>query len=368
MAVAALVTITALLVFIQMSCYQKWALNDVEYERYMNDRAVFAGEKTEMTEIIVNRKLLPLPWIRLESRMDKSLRFKSQENLSIVGEAYHRSLFTLAPYQKVKRRHLIECTKRGYYPLKSVTMTSGDLFGFVQPFETRKVECEMLVYPKLLTIKELPLPSKSWQGDTIVRRWIQEDPFVNAGVRPYGPNDTLKSVNWNASVRTGDLQVNKKDYTADYHLMIYINFDQNYQNWSREQYEDLMEMAISYAATMATYTIKNGIETGFGCNSYTLDTEQKITNFKQPIRMTPKASKAQLHAIYEKLAKLHVTKSISFVQFLQQDIETRQSGRDIFIITEMVDVEMKKQIEKLKRLGNSVEIIWLKDVGNKKQA
>ncbi|KMK75007.1 DUF58 domain-containing protein [Alkalihalobacillus pseudalcaliphilus] len=368
MAVASLIAITFLLVFLQMILYQKKSLQGIEYERTIKDRAVFAGENTEMTEVIANKKLLPLPWIRLESKMDKSLVFKSQKNLSIVGEAYHRSLFTLAPYQKIKRRHQIHCVKRGFYQLKTVTMTSGDLFGFVQVFETLHIKCNLVVYPQLVELKDLPLPSKSFQGDTIVRRWIMEDPFINAGVRKYAHGDTFKNVNWKASARTGDLQVNKKDYTANYHLLIYINFDQNYMNWSRVNYEQQMEKAISYAATLATYTINHGIETGFGGNSFALEFSGDFNGFRKPIRLAARTGRPHLHHLYETLAKAQLATSISFAQFLQEDVDRRQKGKDIIILTEQLDSDAKNKIESLQRLGNSVKVMWLDGANQPKQA
>lgn len=58
----------------------------------------------------------------------------------------------------------------------------------------------------------------------------------------------MHTINWKATARTGSMQVNKYDYTADHHLMIYVNFDQTEDKWRPIVHEDLLEKALSYAA------------------------------------------------------------------------------------------------------------------------
>ncbi|WP_235600027.1 DUF58 domain-containing protein [Alkalihalobacillus trypoxylicola] len=368
MAIPSFIIILSLIVFVQVVIYSKWALSKMHYSRYINQPKVFEGQKTVMTEEISNYKLLPLPWIRLESRMHPNLRFGSQENLNVVGDQFHRSLFTLAPFQKIKRRHQVTCMKRGFYSLPTVTMTSGDLLGISQNFKTIHVDCEIIVYPKLLKMSELPLPSSSWQGDTIVKRWIIEDPFIVSGVRRYGTNDTMKQVNWKATVRTGELQVNKRDFTANYDFLLYINFDQEEENWNQERYEQQLEKAISYAATLATFMINNGLAVGLYCNSYVTEGAESVRNKRKPIRIKPLKGKVHLQALYEQLARLQLAPSVTFGQLLEQDVQSRLNGQDILIITPQLNDKANIQIEQLKRLRNKVHTMWIEEKNYQKRA
>ena len=188
MSLPGFIVFTGILLLLLSIIYQRNALKAVSYTRYFSTRAAYAGDNIEMVEEIINAKLLPLPWLRLESSIARGLEFGKQENLGIhTGEIYqnHISLFYLRGYRHIKRRHLVSCEKRGFYRLESVTMTTGDLFGISSAVQTFPLQLELLVYPTLLDLSELPLPVHSWLGELAVKRWIVEDPFLTAGIREY---------------------------------------------------------------------------------------------------------------------------------------------------------------------------------------
>src|SRR5699024_352896 len=133
--------------------------------------AVFEGDEIEMVDEIVNKKLLPVPWLRLESKINEKLEFQKQSDNEINHGGLHRALFSLMPYQKVRRRQYLTCTKRGFYHFTNAEITTGDVFGFGEVFKSVEAPAEIIVYPRLLGVEDLPLPAHSWLGDIIVRRW-----------------------------------------------------------------------------------------------------------------------------------------------------------------------------------------------------
>lgn len=46
--------------------WSRYCLVGVEYHRQFGQRYLFSGEETDLTIEIVNRKPLPLPWLRVE--------------------------------------------------------------------------------------------------------------------------------------------------------------------------------------------------------------------------------------------------------------------------------------------------------------
>ena len=232
-------------------------------------------------------------------------------------------------------------------------MSTGDIFGFDSKFNDMPSTAEITVYPKLVSMDDVPLPAHSWLGDIIVRRWIIEDPFILSGVRDYSSGDPLNSVNWKATARTNRLQVSKRDFSADHHLMIYINFNQTEDIWRPIIDEEMMEQAISYAASIAQYAISEGISTGFGCNSYA----DRMN--KEAIRIEPENGAQQLTYILENLAKLNMGTSTHFHFFLQEDIDLGMEGNDILLITAIMTEEMQGHIRALEAQGNSVEVLML---------
>ncbi len=343
--------ITLIVIGVQAYIYGKWGLTGITYKRSFSERAVFAGEEIEMVDELVNEKILPLPWVRLESRISHHLEF-IDEDLQGRGDL-HRTLFSLLPYQKIRRRQPLICLKRGHYQFDRVEISTGDPFGYGEDFIRKPSPAEVIVYPSLTAIEDIPLPSHNWLGEVIVRRWIMEDPFLTAGVRDYTAGDSLNTINWKATARTNQLQVTKKDFSADHYLMIYVNFNQTGDIWLPVVDEDLLEKALSYAASIADFSISKGVSTGFGCNSYI---GKKSMN---TIRIEPENSQQQLMYILETMAKLNLDANKSVSVFLEEDIENEVSGKDILIITSTVSNKMKAQIETLKSFGNAVEIITM---------
>lgn len=355
MSIAWLIFITFVVIGLQSYIYGKWGLSHIEYTRSFNERAVVEGEEIEMTDEIVNKKLLPVPWLRLESKISTYLQFQRQANTDhdIDHGGFHRTLFSLMPYQRVRRRQLLTCTKRGYYHFENVDLSTGDVFGFNETFQSTSAPAEVIVYPRIVSLEDIPLPSHSWLGDIVVRRWIIEDPFLTSGVREYAAGDPLNSINWKATARTNQLQVTKKDFSADHYLMIYVNFNQTGDVWYPVADEELIEKSLSYAATIAQYSISKGISTGFGCNSYI----GEKTN--QSIKIQPENSKHQLTYILETLAKVEIDSNKSIDYFLKDDIDHHVEGVDFLIITAIVTDTMQEKINELEALGNSVEILML---------
>src|SRR5699024_2401129 len=224
-------------------------------------------------------------------------------------------------------------------------------FGFGEDFIRHESPAEVIVYPNLAAIEDIPLPSHSWLGEMVVRRWIMEDPFLTAGVRDYEAGDALNTINWKATARTNQLQVTKNDFSADHYLMIYVNCNQTSDIWLPIVDEDLIEESLSYAASIAAFSISKGVSTGFGCNTYI---GQKSND---TIRIEPENSQHQLTYIFETMAKLTIDANKSLTYFLQEDIDRKVSGKDILIITTHVSAEMREQIETLKSMGNAVETI-----------
>lgn len=345
--------ITGIVLIIQSVIYKRWGLTGLTYSRSFSTSAVFEGEETEMVERILNNKLLPIPWLRIESKINPNLKFHQQSDMAIKYNEFHQSLFSLMPYTGITRRHQILCQKRGCYRLSSAAMTCGDAFGLQELFRDFKVDAELLVYPKLTPLNEIPFPSHSWMGDITVKRWIVEDPFIISGVREYQFGDPLNRISWKASARTGTFKVYNRDYTADPKIMILLNIDLSESMWQAVTDEDWVERGISYSAAIAQSAIEKGIPVGFGSNAYQIDNEER------PIRIAPQPGREQMTYIFEMLAKMIIARSCTFFTFLEEELEMDSGSMDILLITAYVSERMEDQINKLRLKGHSVDIIHL---------
>ncbi|WP_123041609.1 DUF58 domain-containing protein [Cohnella candidum] len=344
-----------LLLAVLVLIYRNQVLKHVGYTRGFNRTTAFEGDHVEMVEVIENRKLLPVPWLRLESLLSRNLRFHRQANLDIrSGERFqnHLSLFSLRPYRRIVRRHDILCGRRGLYELGTATMTAGDPLGFVNVSrQTAVASAPLLVYPRIVPMRELPLPIHNWLGEVAVRRWIVEDPFLSAGVRAYAQGDPLSGIHWKATARTGELQVHKRSHTADPRLVICLNMETTASMWKTVPVPERIELGIRYAASIADYALGSGIETGLLSNGW-VPGEAKI-----PAHIPPAGGTVQREEILASLAQLKLETVSNMAYLLDREAETAAGRTDYLIVTCHREEKLSLAADRLRRSGNGVE--WL---------
>lgn len=332
-------------------------LKGVRYERKFSTDVCFEGDQIELVETIRNERWFPVPWIRLESIMSAHLKFETKDNLDIqAGELFqnHKSLFSLMPYTEITRRHKVTCTKRGHYRLETVTLSYGDAIGLYTDTETKPMQAQLTVYPKPVPMDELPISSDSLQGDVSVRRWLMDDPFMTRGVREYQPGDALRSISWNATARTGKLQVFERDYTADPRLFVCINVETHEKMWKHVTEPERIERGIQLAASWLQFAIDNGWDAGLGCNGCLAGDAEK-----KPIRTEVLGGEKHLTDLYEIMARIEIERSIPIEFYLEEEARRAERRTDYVLITSFVSDQMNHWLQLLKNQGHGVTIVPL---------
>ena len=167
----------------------RYGLKHLWCSRAFSTDALLEGESCELVEIVRNDKPILIPWLRLESRISPHLHLGNQENLNVSGEMYYCSLFTMAPYQQIKRRYKVRFTRRGYYDLGNASLTVGDVLGLFKIQRNQELSAPICIYPQLLEQEDLPSPISRLTGELVRRRQLLEDPFLVRGIRAYRPGD-----------------------------------------------------------------------------------------------------------------------------------------------------------------------------------
>ena len=356
------VFVLIVLALIVRAVYKRRVFRRVVYTRLFKDTAIFAGEPTEMVETIENRKLLPMPWVRAESRMDPGLSFAVATDRTIRHGLYHQSVFALMPYMRITRRHPLRAMKRGLYRLDSVTLTAGDPLMMTESTRTIDLNAHLTVYPRLLNDRDIPLSYHSLLGDITVRRWIIPDPFLRAGTRPYEPGDGLHLINWKATARTGAIQVHRSEYTADPHLMILFNVDTSPDLRDKEPEPQRVEYGLSLTATIADRAVRSGIPVGLMTNACCVGRSEEI------VRVESRCSTEHLMRFFQILAAVQIKRSVTMYTLLEQEIGGRPFGIDYLLVTAYENERIAAQIATLRSLGNSVRTVLLPPVMEGKEA
>lgn len=352
-----LVMVTIILMVAQSFIFKRFGLYGVACSRCFSSRYSHVGDEILLSEEIVNNRPFPLPLLIVESRIDKNLELSSDVETVRNDCNYHRSVFSMMPFSKVVRRHKVKLLKRGYYDLKSIALSSYDLFGFIKVAQDEApVNAVITVYPDFLDREIFELPSHSFLGDWVVKRWIVDDPFLNAGVRDYQSTDPMKNINWKATARTGSIKVNAHDFTANTKLMILFNTDLSEGQWGSVIDTSLLERGLSLCATYAKLAIENSIDAALASNA------QSIKKKGVYAETSFGSGEQHLYAILEELALLSLEHVTSFHYFLGEFLKKGISQADILIITAYIDQEISDQVSLLRAAGNSVEFFDLKEV------
>ncbi len=345
-----------LIILTEAILYKFFILRKMTYKRSLSDTAAFEGQKIYMIEDIENNNFLPIPWMKAESRISTNLVVASGKNMASVQEGYHRSVFSIMPYYRFRRTHEVTCMHRGDYNVGNVTITSGDIFGFVSRIASYENETRLLVYPRPLSENKMINCFHSLQGDVVVRRFINPDPFMVAGVRQYQAGDPMSIINWKATARTNTMQVYKYDYSADSNILILFNIDSSSMQdpFPNEEECRQIEFGIHFCAAIVEKSIKQGIATGFCSNGHFRD-ETDIVNI--PAR----CSTAQLYTIFEAMAKLQLHRTLSFFTMIKNIRSSIPKDTDILIVTLYVDESIEEEVYNLRRDGHQVEVLAISE-------
>ncbi|MBN1776561.1 MAG: DUF58 domain-containing protein [Clostridiales bacterium] len=349
MSIFILLAVILALTFLQGLVIGRFSLRGLSYERRFSQASANQGDTVQMIEVIRNRKFLPVPWVKAESRISPHLKFKSDPDIQISGERYHKSVFYLKAFHQITRTHQVTLTKRGYYRAGSVSVQAGDLFAIRTPRMQADTGAAIEVYPRLLAPADIPLPSTRWQGDLLVKRWILPDPVWVGGIRPYTAGDERKDIHWRATARTGQLQVKVHEMTADPKMLVIINTQMSETQWGdlMEYEQQVVEYMISLAATLCLEALRNGVEAGFAVN-VPVDEEDG------PTVLPPAKSSAREGELLSAMAHLTIRRTRTILKVL--DDLCGYTGMDMLLLSVYDSELLQKKMNALRRAGNTVSL------------
>ncbi|MBP3542881.1 MAG: DUF58 domain-containing protein [Lachnospiraceae bacterium] len=251
------------------------------------------GESCQLKEVVMNRKLLPIPMLHVKFQTDRSLVFEGEKNLSVSDRCYKNDIFSLMMYQKITRTLNFTATKRGLYWIDKLDLVSSDLFMRESLLASVDNHVELLVYPAQVDVRRLNLLFKNLLGTTLTRQYSYEDPFEFRGIRQYQSYDSMKDVNWKASAKTGELKVNVHDYTARQEVIFVLNLKAE----TMLEYDSLKEESIRLVNSLAALFTAKGVPVGVISNG-----RDVITN--EELYLPTGSGRPHMQAVRERLARI----------------------------------------------------------------
>jgi len=331
--------------------WKRYCLTRVEYQRRLSANRVFFGEEVQLEIEVANRKPLPLPWIQIDDEIPAEvtlLKGRTSPTLETT-RVLLPNLLSLNWYHKVKRRYPMRCLQRGYFTFGPASIRSGDLFGFFsQEMELKQIDY-LMVYPRIVPLEKLGIPSKQPLGDIRTRSHIFQDPVLTSGVRDYHFGDSLKRIHWKTTARLGKLQTKVFEPTTTIDMGIFLDVrTMPPPIWG--SVPRLLELAIIAAASIANHAIAAGYRVGLYAN-------QRKRFPDEPIQIPPSQHTDQLLRILEALAQLDPSETMPIARLVQQEGRNLPWGSTLVVISAMPTDTLFSTLVKMKRAGRRVALI-----------
>jgi uncharacterized protein (DUF58 family) len=209
-----------------------------------HDRRVFWGERFIVQIKVHNRSLLPVLWMRLVDTVPAELA---------SGVAF-RQVISLLPRERMRLRYTLVGRRRGYYTIGPMVTQGGDLLGSAS-YENRHADDDyVIVYPKIVALRDLGFPSQSPFGTLPSRERLFKDPTRIRGVRDYQSGDSLRRMDWKTSARVGSLQVRRFEPAIALETAIFLNLDGS--DYASGERTVATELGIVIAASVSVHLVE----------------------------------------------------------------------------------------------------------------
>ncbi len=331
--------------------WRHYGLRQLRYSRSFSQLRAFPGEEVTLEITLENAKLLPLPWLEVEDEFPNELAYPGLDldlsSLPKVG--IFRTIFSIRPYERVRRRYRVTATRRGRHRFGPAHLSTGDIFGFASSRREFEEADYLVIYPRVRPVTEFGLPAKQPFGDDKPVRALMEDPMRFSGVRPYAPGDVPRRIHWRASARTGDLQSKQFEPSATPVVALFLDVNTFEHFWEGLD-SDLLELAISAAASLAAQGIDERRQVGLYVNA-------PLHGGEHTVRIPPSRHPDQLRRILEALAQLIPHTGNRIENLIGAESRHLPWGATIVVVTGNVTKGLEETLARLFRSGHAITLL-----------
>jgi uncharacterized protein (DUF58 family) len=336
-------SLTLAYLFVGVTVVGAWwgrrSLAQVRHERQYNERS-FLGEQVKISLRIHNRGWLPVVWIGLQDSLP----------VALSTSPFFQQVLSLGPGAKTHFTYTVHAKKRGYYPIGPLFISGGDILGLNTPLRLENQAEHLTVYPKIIPLSSVQIPSRSPQGTLRHTQQIFEDPTRVFSKREYTPGDSLRRVDWKASAASGRLQIKLFEPSIALESLIFL--DLNSENYHPRHYFDATELAIVIAASVASWICGKRQTVGMKING-----QDPLAADGVPQYLPPRKGQAQLMHMLEILARIQTVTHASLADMIRQQRHHLSWGTTLIVITGRADHTLLDELFQARRAGQNVMLI-----------
>lgn len=349
-----ILALTYIFIVFEVKLYTKSCFKNLDFNIELSKSEVFEDGNLTIKEIISNKRFLPAIWLEVQFLVSRNLKFDNMKLTALDNEFFKKDIFSVLPYQRIVKKFNVKASKRGYYSLNKFTLTVSDIFIIYKYLLRTKHEKFLCVYPKLLLGTNFDLKFNNILGELETKKYLLEDPFMLKGIRDYTPYDSMKTVNWSASIRTGALKVNEFNSSSSMEVILLLDTTK-YTAWDSE---DKIEESIRIAASMATKCVSKNIPVSLYSNGI-----NKLSSKNVSISNT--TGKTGLELVYRNLACINIeNQQLSFSDMIK-DLKPSGNAKHLYIvISHHYDEDFINKLLVLQNFNSEVNLILVKSSGD----
>lgn len=323
----------------------------VTLDRKAGERRGFVGEAIPLEVTLENRKPLPLPWFEWRLGMAETLKVEAEQVASAVVPGLHWLVRkgALGWYQRQQWKFTMRPTERGFHQIGPATIRSSDLLGVFPRAHEDDTEDHLIIFPHVLSLEDLGLPSDRPFGERKGGERIFEDPLRIAGLREYRPGDPLKRIDWKATARDGELRSRVYEPSATQQIYLMVNIDTMLHAWEGYLRNEL-ERVVSAAASVAVWAAGARYAVGILANG-------AFPNADRPIRLPPSRSRDQVTRVLEALAVVQPLTMGDLAGAIEREASRIPRGSTIVIIASLLPERLCGVIARLHSEGHSIFVL-----------
>ncbi len=336
--------------------WSKLSLERVTYDVQPSDTHVFVDDELEVTMTLENRKPLPIPWVQTIEFMPAGilpLETDRARKRAYAGGSEIVETTSLAAYERVRFRHRLRATHRGFFSFGPTELRSGDLFGlFGSVRRDPRSSIGITVYPKIVPLDGFHLPSARPIGDALSRNTLIDDPSRPKSVREYLPGDPMKRIDWKLSAKQGQLAVRTFDQSVSNDVVVMLESATVDTAWHGYRY-DVLEAGVTGAASIASRCVDLGFRVGFMGNG--------VRPGRGIMSVIPPGDGAiHLRNILEALAFVHPLSFLPLEKLaLERGFHAVPEGASIVLVAGLLREGAVGYLAESKTRGHEVMVVWV---------
>jgi uncharacterized protein (DUF58 family) len=255
-------------------------------------------------------------------------------------------VITLGGRASYQLQYTLLARQRGYYLVGPLLLQSGDLLGFKRQLTSSFESDYLIIYPKIIPIAQLGLPTHSPQVTLPTPVPLFQDPARITGVQPYHPGDNPRHIHWTASAAAGQVLVKQFQPAIARDNAIFLNLDRT--DYARYGYPDsAIELAITVAASLASHMLGfEKLPVGLATTAF-----DPLSQERRSFYLPPRKGRDQLIQILEVLARVQAATDIQFLDRLRREAVHLSWGTTLMVITSGESEELLETLVLLKKSG-----------------